>query len=376
MPRLSVKKTTDKIVAKKSIVKKAVSTPVTPRKTSVRGPALERHAQNPILEPRGENAWETKAAFNPAAALEDGKVHILYRAIGDGDVSVLGYAVSDDGVSIRERADEPAYAAAMKKRDTDSPRIDYSSGGGWGGGCEDPRITFIDDKGYLIYTAFDGWNSLQIALSTIDRDDFLNKKWNWSEPMILSPAGQIHKNWVLFPEKLNGKFAILHSISPKILIEYVDDLSEFKNEDRAIESYYNKKSATGGWDSWVRGIGPPPIRTDSGWLVLYHAMDERDPNRYKLGAMLLDQQDPSKIIYRCKSPILEPDEWYENDGWKSGVVYSCGAIVKGGTLYVYYGGADSTVSVAKTDLANFLSELKKTGSPRLSKIPTPKSRKK
>jgi predicted GH43/DUF377 family glycosyl hydrolase len=165
----------------------------------------------------------------------------------------------------------------------------------------------------------------------------------------------------LFPEKINGKFAILHSISPEILVEYVDDLTRFQDDDQFIKSHYSRISNTKSWDSWVRGAGPPPIKTKLGWLLFYHAMDTRDPNRYKLGAMVLDANDPTKVLYRTKAPILEPDEWYENTGWKSGVVYSCGAVVKDGELYVYYGGADSVVCVAMANLDKFLEELKKHG---------------
>jgi predicted GH43/DUF377 family glycosyl hydrolase len=182
---------------------------------------------------------------------------------------------------------------------------------------------------------------------------------------MISPAGEIHKNWVLFPEKINGKFAILHSISPKLLIDYVDDLSDFDEEETVIRSKYSRISDTGAWDSWIRGAGPPPLKTKDGWLLFYHAMDIRDPNRYKLGAMLLDLNDPTKIIYRSRTPVLEPDFYYENNGFKAGVIYSCGAIIKEGELYVYYGGADSVVCVAMANLEKFLHELKTYGTPRL-----------
>ena len=315
-----------------------------------------------------------KATFNPAAIFADGRVHLLYRAIGGSDMSVLGYAASEDGVTITERPPEPAFEHRMTGQKKTAPKEPipapiYCSGGGWNGGSEDPRVTLIDEDGraYLTYTAFDGWGSVRIALSSISMDDFLNKRWNWREPVLLSPPGEVHKNWVLFPEKINGKYAVLHSISPEILIDYVDNLDEFENEGRAIKSRYNRHSRTGSWDSWVRGVGPPPIRTKLGWLVLYHAMDIRDPNRYKLGAMILDENDPTKILYRSQVPVLEPEEWYENSGWKSGVIYSCGAVVKDNDLYVYYGGADSVVCVATANLDTFLRELKEHGAPRFAK---------
>jgi predicted GH43/DUF377 family glycosyl hydrolase len=94
-------------------------------------------------------------------------------------------------------------------------------------------------------------------------------------------------------------------------------------------------------------------------------MDLRDPNRYKLGAMILDAADPTKVLYRSRTPILEPDFNYENQGFKSGVVYSCGAVVNEGELYVYYGGADSVVCVAMANLDTFLGELKTYGAPKL-----------
>lgn len=333
--------------------------------------AIRKHESNPIIEPREGNFWEMKATFNPAAVNTDGRVHLLYRAIGGGDVSVLGYAVSDDGVTLAERPDESAFSHRTKGATPllAEPKIDYLSGGGSSGGSEDPRLVVLEEEGriYLTYTAFDGWGSVRIALSSIAKDDFINQRWKWSVPIFLSPPGEVHKNWVLFPEKINGKFAILHSLSPKILIDYVDDFSDLESDSANIRSHYSRFSDGQGWDSWVRGAGPPPIRTRLGWLLFYHAMDIRDPNRYKLGAMILDADDPTKILYRSSVPVLEPEEWYENTGWKSGVIYSCGAVVKDGELYVYYGGADSVVCVAVANLDHFLDELVKRGAPRLTK---------
>jgi predicted GH43/DUF377 family glycosyl hydrolase len=339
--------------------------------TQPRPHQLERHESNPIIEPREGNYWEMKATFNPGAIYADHRVHLLYRAIGGDDVSVLGYASSDDGISFDERPNEPAYRPLSTKTTTpkeeQKPLVPaYFSGGGWNGGCEDPRLTLIGDRVYLTYTAFDGWGSIRIALSSIALQDFLNKQWKWKKPALISPAGEIHKNWVLFPEKIHGKFAILHSISPKILVDYFDSLDDFDEEEAVIKSKYDRISNTGAWDSWIRGAGPPPLKTKDGWLLLYHAMDLRDPNRYKLGAMLLDLNDPTKILYRSRTPILEPDFYYENQGFKAGVVYSCGAVINDGELYVYYGGADSVTCVAMASVDNFLSELKAYGAPRLT----------
>lgn len=342
-----------------------------PMATARRPHQLERHEANPIIEPQEGNYWEMKATFNPGAIYADHRVHLLYRAIGGDDVSVLGYASSGDGVSFGERLAHPAYVPITTKDTTPKEEQKplapaYFSGGGWNGGCEDPRLTLIEGTVYLTYTAFDGWGSIRIALSSIALEDFLNKNWRWKKPAMISPAGEIHKNWVLFPEKIHGKFAILHSISPKILVDYFDNLEDFNDEEMVIKSKYDRISSTGAWDSWIRGAGPPPIKTKDGWLLLYHAMDIRDPDRYKLGAMILDADDPTKVLYRSRTPILEPDFNYENRGFKSGVVYSCGAVVNDGELYVYYGGADSVTCVAMANLDVFLHELKTYGAPRLA----------
>ena len=317
---------------------------------------LQKTEANPILTPRGEHHWEANQTFNPAAIAQDGKVHILYRALGHDGLSRLGYAQSDDGIHIIERSDEPVYTAPSGHRNRFAEPIVYSSGGGWGG-CEDPRIVCIDGNVYMTFVAFDGWGSVQMALSWIGLHDFLNKKWKWKKPVSLSPPGEVHKNWVLFPEKIKGKFAILHSISPQILVDYFDSPDEFKDNDGQtyyIRSRYAKDSGKKRWDNWVRGAGPPPIKTKYGWLLLYHAMDASDPNRYKLGAMILDLKDPTKVLYRSQHPILEPDESYENQGHKAGVIYSCGAVVVDGKLLVYYGGADTVSCVATADFEKFL----------------------
>lgn len=320
---------------------------------------LARVHHNPVLKPT-EHSWESRATFNPAAVRHGNKVHILYRAVGEDDRSVLGYAGSDDGYTI-ERLKRPAYAIGSYPVPRDVIKIPHTSGGGTSGGCEDPRMTIVGDKVYVIYTAFDGWGSLRMAMTSIRLEDFIHKRWYWKQPVLISPPGEIHKNWALFPERINGKYALLHSLSPEIQIAYFDNLDELNGAQFVRSTYRAGAPRKGAWDSWVRGIGPPPIMTKYGWLILYHAMDFRDPNRYKLGAMIVDADDPTKILYRSQEPVLEPDAPYENEGFKSGVVYSCGAVVKNGQLIVYYGGADTVGCIATAPLNAFLDTLVATG---------------
>ena len=346
------KKATKKVV--KKIVAKKVALPIPKRKVTPLD--LRRSVKNPIIVPSAQY-WESKATFNPTAFTHDGKVHIIYRAIGETDNSVLGYAESSDGTSVSPSFPRPIYYHFMRgARDTSVSPISYSSGGGWGGGCEDPRVTLLGDRLYMIYTAFDGWGSVRIALTSISLEDFLDKCWNWKDPVLISPPYEIHKNWVLFPEKINGKFAILHAISPGIMIDYFNSLDELDGTN-FIHSIHQSSPLWAARDRLTRGVGPVPIKTPYGWLVLYHKMERHDTHRYKLWARILDEKDPTKVLYNSSSPILEPDEWYENEGYKSGVVYSCGAVVKNGQLFVYYGGADKVSCVATANLELFLKEL-------------------
>lgn len=344
----------------KTAVKKKVSKSIKPaiKATPKSSPSVKlvKPPHNPIIQP-SMYSWESKATFNPAAIEYNGKVHLLYRAVGEDESSVLGYAASYDGLNIEDR---PTYFAYKRFSDfsKDDPQVEYCSGGGWNGGCEDPRLVLIDGTVYMIYTAFDGWGSVRLALTSIPFADFNKKKWNWKKSVLVSPPGQINKNWVIFPEKINGKFAILHSFYPNILIDYFDSLDELNGKKFIKSNNTRPVDPTRTWDSWFRGVGPSPIKTKDGWLILYHAMDHKNPDRYRMGAILLDLKNPNKVLYRSQNPILEPEEHYENNGHKWGVVYSCGAVVKDGELFVYYGGADKFVCAASIPLADLINDLK------------------
>lgn len=316
--------------------------------------ALVRHPENPVIAPNADNEWECAATFNPAAIYLDGRVHLLYRAIGANGMSYIGYASGEDGINFSERSETPVYIATEHyeklKAKQDRYANAYMSGGSWSG-CEDPRMVKVDDTLYMTYTAFDGYHPPGMALTSIPVSDFLEKNWNWTEPILLSKPHDMQKNWVMFPEKIRGKYAFLHSINPNILIDYFDDPM---HAEMAIESRFFNKGDQTRWDNLMRGAAAPPLRTKEGWLVLYHAMDKRDPDRYKLGAMLLDHDDPAKILHRSNVPVLEPNEWYENEGAKRGVVFACGSVIKDGVIFVYYGGADSVACVATAPLDAFL----------------------
>jgi len=326
---------------------------------------IQRHPENPIMSPTMHSEWEAGGTFNPTAIIDDkNKVHLLYRAVGADGISRIGYASTYDGFVIDEHSPYPVFTLKNPRQNIpeENKKLDpvmYPSGGSWGG-CEDPRAVQIGDKIYMTYNAFDGWDFIRIGVSSIKADDFFKQKWNWSKPLLISPKGKVNKNWVLFPEKINGKFAILHSISPDVQVDYVNKLEDLHNGTQTITSRFGQKKPREEWDTWIRGAGPSPVRTDKGWLVLYHATNKDEPHKYKLGALLLDIDNPSKIIARSSAPLLSSEEWYEND-WKPGVVYACGAAIKDGMLYVYYGGGDKHICVAHTHLQELLEWLLKYG---------------
>ncbi|MBI2004805.1 hypothetical protein HYS79_01425 [Patescibacteria group bacterium] len=328
---------------------------------------LTRTAENPVLGPNPSSWWESAAVFNPAAVVHDGRVHLFYRALGQDGISRIGHASSLDGIHFDERSPDPVYDWGMfnatQARNLGrqpyrplSYRTDlYASGGGWGG-CEDPRAVKIGGKVYMTFGIFGGWQSLRLAVTSLALGDFSKRAWAWARHITISPQNETHKNWVLFPEKIGGQFAILHALTPQVLVDYVDSLENLA--DNPIRSNNNRVGFSNGWDSFVRGAAAPPIKTPYGWLLFYHGMDPaREPHiGYKVGALLLDLNDPTKILYRSQEPVLTPAQWYEHD-WKPNVVYASGAVVWGEDVVVYYGGGDKYIAAAKANLRDFVRKL-------------------
>lgn len=319
---------------------------------------LHRHSKNPIIVPRPQNDWEAFNTLNPAATYINDKVHILYRAQGYDYISSVGYAVSSDGVNIDQRLDYPIYGPSAKFEINKTGRVNpqLMSAGGYGG-CEDPRITLIDGRVHMVYVAFDGWSNLRLALTSIDVNDFLNQRWNWEKPVLISPPHVIDKSGCLLPEKINGKYVFFHRVFPNILIDFVEDLN-FKGKNKWLKGEFKIKVRTGKWDSRKIGVGAPPLRTDDGWIMIYYGVDDNDASKYHIGAMLLDLKDPTQVLHRTNEPILSPNKEYENNGFKPGITYPCGAVIIRDNLFVYYGAADSVVCVAQTNLNQFLKQLK------------------
>jgi predicted GH43/DUF377 family glycosyl hydrolase len=305
-------------------------------------PVILRSPKNPILTPRKDISWEARGTLNPAAIDLGGSVHILYRAVDSDNVSTIGYARSKDGIKIDERLDKPIYV----------PRADFERRG-----CEDPRLSKVGDRIYMAYTGFDG-NRPRVAITSIKDEDFLNKKWNWSPPAVLSPDFVDDKDACILPEKIqpqdapHGKeYLIFHRVSDNICGDYVPTLDFEKQKiDKCIDILSPRR---GMWDGWKVGISAPPIKTESGWLLIYHGVSNTPT--YRIGAALLDLDDPTIVMARAALPILEPIMPYEREGGPvHNVVFPCGLVLRNGTLYIYYGGADYCTNVATAKLADVL----------------------
>ncbi len=341
------------------------------KKPKVEHPKLTRSHKNPILAPRQENAWEAVATFNPAALNLDNKIHLIYRAIGTDGKSQFGYASSNDGLTFDERLTYPAYTDRSSKAVRDQSFYShaiYPSGGSWGG-CEDPRMVEIEGRVYVTFNMFDDW-ALRVGLVSISKEDFIAKHFHkWDGPHILS-HGNRDKNWVLFPEKIRGKFAVLHSIigdtDDRIRIEYIDDLKKISKKRFKSPDPQKVPDRSIAWHTHIRSAGPPPVKTEKGWLLFYHANDS-ETHKYKVGVMLLDLEDPTKIIARANMPVLEPDFTYENHG-KPGIVYAAGAVIRDGELHLYYGGADKVVCVATAPVDRFVDQLISSGETTMTAI--------
>lgn len=333
------------------------------------GNPVSRYERNPVVSARAEVEWESLATFNPAAVMIDGEVHLLYRALGRNGRSVVGHAVSKDGLEF-ERSEVPAYVPETPEEGIGIPyerkTPDYRSPASFGvDGSEDPRATLLEDKVHMFYAAFNGYDQARTAGVSISVADFKNKRFGkWSKRVLLTPPpmrwGMGGKNAALAPEKVGDRYAIFHRIWPDICIDYTEhlDLSEFEHPDRWLEPRSRISIRPSYWDSGKVAVGPPPLKIDEGWLLIYTGVSQQTHDGYKIGAMILDGEDPSRVLYRSVRPILSPRKWYEREGLVPNIAYPCGAVIKDGTVFIYYGGADTYACAASAPLTGLVEYVK------------------
>jgi len=324
-----------------------------------------RSENNPILRPNKAHPWESQKVYNCGTVYKNNQYHLFYRAVGFDPNwhSSIGYAVSDDGINFK-RFGKPLLSSESEFEKK---------------GLEDPRATKIGNIYYMSYTAYDG-NSARLFLVTSKdlkiwkRHGKMISNWDFEKAggFIINwdPAQQTEiakKEWCkaggIFPELIDNKYWMIFGDRNLWLASSDDGVRWVPIWKPFVKP---RKDC---FDSAHVEMGPPPVRTDRGWLILYHGVDWEVV--YRLGFLLLDLKDPTRILYRSEKSIFSPKELYELKSEidllpgttkidkNPKVIFCCGAASVGNDLRIYYGAGDSFIctAVAKLDkildLCNF-----------------------
>jgi predicted GH43/DUF377 family glycosyl hydrolase len=295
---------------------------------------VRRYSQNPILT-KEQIPYPVETVHNAAVIKHEGKYIMLFRSHLRTGRSIIGLARSYDG--FRFTADPAPFLIP----DRDGPFAAYEEFG-----VEDPRITLIEGEYLITYSAYSR-NGVRIALAK-------TKDFSRLEKVAFITEAD-YRNVVIFPEKFDGLYARLdrpHSeIAPwSIWISYSPDL-RFWGDAQLImrpEPYH--------WDEMKIGPGAPPIKTERGWLSIYHGVFKTmDGSVYRLGVALHDLRDPAKIIGVSDSWILQPEDAWEITGYVHNVVFTCGAVPEpDGTVKIYWGGADTVMCAGEANIVDLV----------------------
>jgi predicted GH43/DUF377 family glycosyl hydrolase len=318
---------------------------------------MRRSEENPILIPFSENEWEADGAFNGCPVRDGSKIHFVYRAVSPPQniggfelpVSTVGYALSNDGVHFKNRHQ-------FIKPDNDWDKF----------GCEDPRVTKMNGKFYIFYTALSNFpfcaDCIKVGVAITTDFKIIKEKHS------VTPFNA--KAMSLFPEKVAGRYAVVLSVNTdlpptRIAVAYFD-----REEQMWSPTYWE------GWYSLLNDniialqrspkdhieAGAPPIKTKYGWLLIYSYIQNyfSPPAVFGIEAALLDVNNPQRIIARTEKPLLVPQEEYEKYGKVPNIVFPTGALVRDGILDIYYGAADTTCAVASCKLDTLLEDMLET----------------
>lgn len=285
---------------------------------------IRRWEGNPALT-RDDMPFPCNTVFNAAAVRHEGEFLLLLRVEDLRGRSVLALACSEDGYHFDVHP-EPVMEPA-----TEGPFAPYEHLG-----IEDPRITSLEGAYYIIYTAASSYGPRLAMAKTTDFRRFERVA------LISQPD---NKDAALFPRKIGDRYARLDRPMAgevgNIWISYSDDLIHWGCSEVVMTVRGDH------WDSWRIGASVPPIETPDGWLEIYHGVKNTSHGPiYRLGAAMLDLDDPTRVLCRSAVPLLAPREQYERMGDIPNVVYSCGAVPEDdGNLRVYYSGADSCICI-------------------------------
>ncbi len=302
-----------------------------------KGELFKRCEKNPILT-ADDWPYQVNSVFNPAATIINDNILLLVRVEDHRGFSHLTVARSKNGIDGWEIDPEPTFAPDP----VNHPEEIY--------GIEDPRITYIDEMGKwaVTYTAYSDSGPLPALAFT---EDFCN--FDRIGP-ILPPE---NKDAAVFPVRFNGNWAMLHRPDPassnmkaNIWISFSMDMKKWGEHEVLM---YAREG--GWWDAYKIGSCPPPMRVSDGWLIMYHGVRQTTSElSYRLGLALLDLEDPRKVLHRSEKWVFGPREPYEQSGDVNNVVFPCGWIVVDDELRIYYGSADTSVSMASAKMSDIL----------------------
>jgi predicted GH43/DUF377 family glycosyl hydrolase len=303
------------------------------------GDLFVRDPENPILSP-GDEWWEARAVLNPGVAVVDGRVALVYRAVGADGLSRFGVAWSDDGRHFSQR------------RFLHESRIDDVLARL---GVEDPRLTWLDGELWAVYTKASvapfGSHTMPaepvpfVVRMALARADGAAKVHD-ERPLL---PDLLSKDGVLFPRRIGGRYYVFVRVYPSIQVSSSPDLREWSAPQTVLAPI------AGTWEAERLGAGPPPIETPWGWLTIYHANEyynaKGNRRHYRVGLALLDLDDPTRVVYRHPVPIFVPQADYEIAGPVGNVVFPTGLIERDGTYYLYYGAADGVIGLATAEVS-------------------------
>ncbi len=213
-------------------------------------------------------------------------------------------------------------------------------------GCEDARVTKIGTRYWVNYTAV---SDLGISTALASTKDFHAVE---RHGIILPPA---NRDMTVFPERSRRAYAAFHRPMPA----YIGDAAIWYAESPDLRHWGDHRVVAGPrpgrWDGNTIGSGAPPIRTPAGWLSIYHGVDVQ--RRYSLGALLTDLRKPWNVLARSRAPLLAPTAAYERRGFVPNVCFTCGAVVRGRDLWIYYGAADRVIALATVPVREVLRTL-------------------
>lgn len=299
---------------------------------------FRRHESNPIITFR-DMPYPCNTVFNPGATEKDGETLLLLRVEDLEGRSHLTVALSKDGIGNWRIDDHPL----MSPDDGNNPYEAY--------GCEDPRLTWLEDLGkwVIAYTAYSPLGA-GVALATTDDFETVERLG-----LVLAPS---NKDAAVFPRKIGGKYWMLHrpvaGQQEHIWLTESEDLLHWGHPWMVI-------GERGGpwWDGHRVGANTIPIQTDEGWLILYHGVKLFPAGPvYRMGAALLELEDPRRLISRLPFWILGAHEDYEMYGEVPNVVFANGHVQKGDDIYLYYGAADTSVCLATARVSELLDALR------------------